>query len=118
MLQWPASLHPFQLEGVQVLLSMPEVLLADDMGLGKTVQAIAGLRILLHRGEIDSMLAIVPASLVRQWRQELYRWAPELRVSTVEGTRDRRATAWSRDAHVFLVTYETLRADFSLHPSS
>lgn len=118
VLQWLASLHPFQLEGVQVLLSMREVLLADDMGLGKTVQAIAGLRILLHRGEIDSVLAIVPASLVRQWGQELYRWAPELRVSTVEGTRDRRATAWSHDAHVFLVTYETLRADFSFHPSS
>jgi superfamily II DNA or RNA helicase len=118
VLQWPASLHPFQLDGVRVLLSKCEVLLADDMGLGKTVQAIAALRILLHRGEAESVLIVVPASLVHQWRHELLRWAPELRVSTVVGTRERRASAWSFEAHVFLVTYETLRSDFSLHPSS
>jgi len=118
ILQWPSSLHEFQLDGVRVLLSTPEVLLADDMGLGKTVQAIASLRILLHRGDVESALVVVPASLVHQWRQELARWAPELRVSTVAGPPDQRAFSWSVQAHVFIVTYETLRSDFSPHPLS
>ena len=45
ILEWPGSLHPFQLEGVRLLLQQPEVFLADDMGLGKTVQAIAAFRL-------------------------------------------------------------------------
>lgn len=118
ILHWPASLHPFQLDGVRVLLAKPEVLLADDMGLGKTVQAIAALRILLHRGDVETALAVVPASLIHQWRHELTRWAPELRVSTVAGSREQRLFAWTVAAHVFLVTYETLRSDFSPHPGS
>ncbi|MCL4554709.1 MAG: DEAD/DEAH box helicase, partial [Actinobacteria bacterium] len=113
ILEWPSSLLPFQLDGVRVLLSQAEVLLADDMGLGKTVQAIAALRILLHRNEVESALVVAPASLIHQWRQELSRWAPELRVSTVAGTPEQRGFAWSVAAHVFLITYETLRSDFA-----
>lgn len=118
VLDWPSSLHPFQLDGVRVLLAKPEVLLADDMGLGKTVQAIAALRILLHREEAGPVLVVVPASLVHQWRQELSRWAPELRVSTVAGTPEQRGFQASRGAHVYLTTYETLRSDVSPHPRS
>ncbi len=118
ILEWPGSLRPFQLDGVGVLLTQPEVLLADDMGLGKTVQAIAALRILIHRSEVESALVVAPASLIHQWRQELGRWAPELRVSTVTGTPEQRPSRWSVPAHVFLVTYETLRSDLGPHPSS
>lgn len=118
ILDWPSSLHPFQLDGVRVLLAKPEVLLADDMGLGKTVQAIAALRILQHGGKVGAALVVVPAGLVHQWRQELTRWAPELRVSTVTGSPEQRGFQWSVAAHVFLVTYETLRSDLWSRPSS
>ncbi|MCE5254507.1 MAG: restriction endonuclease [Actinomycetia bacterium] len=96
-----------------VLIERPEVLLADDMGLGKTVQAIAALRVLLHSSRADVALVVTPASLVHQWRTELNKWAPELRISTIRGTPEQRAAQWSYPAHIFLTSYETLRSDFS-----
>lgn len=110
-LDWPGDLLPFQLDGVRVLASKPEVLLADDMGLGKTIQAIAALRILFHQRAIESALVVAPASLVYQWRGEIKKWAPELRVSTVRGSAQQRTIAWSHPAHLFVTTYESLRSD-------
>lgn len=118
VLEWPGSLHPFQVDGVRLLLQQPEVLLADDMGLGKTIQAIAAMRLLLRRGQAESALVIVPASLVTQWRRELSAWAPELRVSTIRGAPSVRANQWAVPAHIFLTTYETIRSDNSPHPRS
>jgi HJR/Mrr/RecB family endonuclease len=116
ILEWAGDLLEYQIDGVRVLVSKPEVLLADDMGLGKTVQAIAALRILLHQGTIDSALVVAPASLVYQWRSELHKWAPELRVSTVTGNAQRRTEAWAHAAHVYVTTYESLRADMTPNP--
>ncbi|MHB1159746.1 MAG: DEAD/DEAH box helicase [Chloroflexota bacterium] len=117
-IEWPGQLFRYQLEGVQALLSSDALLLADDMGLGKTVQAIAALRILALRRQLDRALAVVPAGLVPQWRRELDRWAPELRVSTVRGSVEERAWQWATPAHLYLVSYETLRMDFSGGPQS
>ncbi len=111
--EWPGQLFQYQLEGVQALLSSDALLLADDMGLGKTVQAIAAVRILALRRQLDRALVVVPAGLVPQWRRELDRWAPELRVSTVRGSVEERAWQWATPAHIYLVSYETLRVDFS-----
>jgi SNF2 family DNA or RNA helicase len=111
VLDWPGDLLPFQLDGVRALVSKPEVLLADDMGLGKTIQAIAALRILFHERAIECALVVAPASLVYQWRGEIKKWAPELRVSTVRGSAQQRTSAWANPAHVFITTYESLRSD-------
>jgi len=115
ILDWPGDLLPFQLDGVRVLVSKPEVLLADDMGLGKTIQAIAALRILFHERAVESALVVAPASLVHQWRGEIKKWAPELRVSTVRGSAQQRTMAWANPAHVFVTTYESLRSDLTVH---
>lgn len=117
VLNWPGDLLPFQLDGVRVLVSKPEVLLADDMGLGKTIQAIAALRILFHERAIESALVVAPASLIYQWRGEITKWAPELRVSTVRGSAQQRTMQWAYPAHVFLTTYETMRSDLSTNPN-
>ena len=116
VLEWPGDLLPFQLDGVRVLVSKSEVLLADDMGLGKTIQAIAALRILLHEHTIESALVVAPASLVYHWRGEIKKWAPELRVSTVRGQAQQRTVAWANPAHVFITTYESLRSDLTANP--
>ena len=117
-LEWPHQPFPYQLEGIEVLISRDSLLLADDMGLGKTVQAIAALRILVHQHYVQQALIVVPASLVIQWRKELRLWAPELRISTVQGLAHERAYQWSTQAHVFLTGYETLREDFTNNPQS
>ena len=113
-LEWAAPLFPYQLDGVQTLLQAPRLMLADEMGLGKSVQAIAALRILLHRREIGRALLVVPASLLEQWRREWRKWAPEIVVHSVGGAPDARRWQWRYRAHVTLVSYEMLRADATL----
>jgi len=109
---------PFQADGVRMLLARDRILLADDMGLGKTIQAVAAIRILCLQRAIQSALLIVPAGLINQWRRELHRWAPELRLTIVRGLAQDRAWQWKANAHVTIVSYETLRSDFTDNPAS
>lgn len=118
LLEWHGTLLPYQVEGVQALLSRNVLLLADDMGLGKTVQAVAAPRILAIQHRMEAALVILPVSLLAQWRKEIRTWAPELRTSTVQGPAAERAYQWSAPAHVYLTTYETLRSDFTSNPAS
>lgn len=117
-LEWPGTLFDYQLEGIKALMAHEALLLADDMGLGKTIQAIAALRILVLQRRIESALLIVRAGLINQWRRELRRWAPELRISTIRGLASERAWQWPAPAHVYLVSYETFRSDFTDNPHS
>jgi SNF2 family DNA or RNA helicase len=111
LLEWPAPLLPYQREGILALLSRRALLLADSMGLGKTIQAIAALRILYHQEQIATALIVCPASLLIQWRRELARWAPDLKVVAIAGGPAERGHLWQVPAHVRLVSYDTLRAD-------
>jgi superfamily II DNA or RNA helicase len=80
------DLRPYQKAGVHWLRFLTRLglgaCLADDMGLGKTVQVIA---LLLHlkkeaKAEIKASLLVVPASLIANWKAELERFSPSLRV--------------------------------------
>ncbi|MDB5335372.1 MAG: ATP-dependent helicase [Planctomycetaceae bacterium] len=85
-----ATLRPYQADGVRWLWFMTRLrlgaCLADDMGLGKTIQVIDLLLRLktsgLGKRELGdrASLLIVPASLVGNWKQELTRFAPQLKV--------------------------------------
>lgn len=118
LLEWPAPLLEYQLEGVRALIDRDQILLADDMGLGKTVQALAALRILCLQRKVERALLVVPASLVNQWRREISKWAPELRVIVIRGAPRDRAWQWRAAAHVTIVSYETLRTDFTENEAS
>ena len=90
--------------------------LADDMGVGKTAQVLALLetrRELRVRGEINApSLAVVPKSLIFNWKQEVQRFTPELRVLDYTGNARTRDDLSSCD--LVLTTYGTLRRD-ALH---
>ena len=116
--EWPGELMPFQLEGVKALLESRRILLADDMGLGKTLQVIVALRVLFLRSEIESALVVAPASVLDQWRRELLKWAPDLRAMVIRGSVADRGWQWATPVHVTLVSYDTLRSDFSDSPAS
>ncbi|MDD9974691.1 MAG: SNF2-related protein, partial [Candidatus Poribacteria bacterium] len=64
----------YQLVPLLKALRMPRVslLIADDVGLGKTVEAGLVLTELLLRRRIQRVLILTPASLCRQWREELW----------------------------------------------
>jgi superfamily II DNA or RNA helicase len=80
-----AELRPYQQAGVRWLWWLRSLglggCLADDMGLGKTIQVIA-LFVLCRRegGTAPASLVVAPASLLGNWRAELDRFAPRLRV--------------------------------------
>lgn len=92
-----ATLRPYQADGVRWLWFMVELglgaCLADDMGLGKTIQVI-DLLLQLKAARKSSTgkkppaphLLVVPASLVGNWRQELARFAPQLRALFLHGS--------------------------------
>ncbi len=108
--------------------------LADDMGLGKTVQALALLearRELRERGHgsaaawagngkkrqaapppgVGPSLAVVPRSLIFNWKQEAARFAPRLRVLDHTGNQRLRGRGHFEDYDLVLTTYGTLRND-------
>jgi SNF2 family DNA or RNA helicase len=105
--------HPFayQFEGVAFLYPRVAAVLADEMGLGKTMQAITALRLLLHAGEIKSVLLVCPKPLVTNWRREFAMWAPELPIGVIEGDQAKRRWQWRGDVPVKIANYEVLRRD-------
>jgi SNF2 family DNA or RNA helicase len=109
--EWPAPLFSYQVDAVRMLVSHDAILLADDTGLGKTIETVAALRILAFQRRMQLALVVVPAGVLRQWRKDLAVWAPELRVSTIQGPWSERAWRWQAAAHVELVSYDTLRED-------
>ncbi len=113
--------------------------LADDMGLGKTVQvlallesrraeravrlagvesaspqqiSVAGVQAASNRESASGpSLVVVPKSLVFNWKQEVARFAPQLRVLDHTGTDRTKGVAHFDDYDVVLTTYGTLRRD-------
>ena len=87
--------------------------LADDMGVGKTAQVLALLetrRVLRAKGEIDApSLAVVPKSLIFNWKQEVERFTPQIRVLDYTGIGRNRGELSGCD--LILTTYGTLRKD-------
>lgn len=89
------ALRPYQLRGLSWLAFLNKfgmgACLADEMGLGKTVQLIA---LLLHErtpSELDPApkpgptLIVAPMSVVANWKRELERFSPTLRVHVHHG---------------------------------
>ncbi|MFT3829986.1 MAG: DEAD/DEAH box helicase [Opitutaceae bacterium] len=116
--------------------------LADEMGLGKTAQAVALLSA-LHAGKTSDQptgpnsgnpepatrdsrptretlprggvsLVVSPASLTENWRRELARFAPELRVFVHHGAQRLATPPAGRDHDVVVTSYGTLVRDQEL----
>ncbi len=109
-----AKLRPYQQRGFEWMAQNARVgfgsLLADDMGLGKTLQVIT---LLLHQkesGQLDTRkgLVVAPTSLLTNWRKEIQRFAPDLRVLIYHGNQRNL----DRDEHdIILTSYGLIRLD-------
>ncbi|TQS33728.1 hypothetical protein Golomagni_05916, partial [Golovinomyces magnicellulatus] len=130
-------LRPHQVEGVkfmyQCVTGMIDpmangCIMADEMGLGKTLQCITLMWTLLKqspdagKGTIQKAIVVCPASLVKNWANELTKWlganaispfAIDGKASKEELTRQLRqwaiASGRSITRPVIIVSYETLR---------
>lgn len=114
-LSLPFDPFPYQLDGISFLYSQHQAVLADEMGLGKTMQSITAIRLLLHAGEIRSILLVCPKPLVSNWLREFRLWAPEIPVCAIAGDQARRRWQWNQgEFPVKIANYELLLRDQDL----
>jgi len=114
------QLRPYQTRGYSWLAFLRKwglgACLADDMGLGKTIQAIA---LLLQERErakdpVPPSLVLCPTSVVGNWKREIARFAPKLRVMVHHGSDRARGETFvaAAQAHdVVISTYGLARRD-------
>ncbi|MFN7141145.1 MAG: DEAD/DEAH box helicase, partial [Limisphaerales bacterium] len=111
-----ADLRPYQQEGLNWLQFLREYqlagILADDMGLGKTVQTIAHLLVEHQLGRMDRpTLVVAPTSLMSNWRLELERFAPELKVLVLHGSGRKESFESIKEHDVVITSYPLLARD-------
>ena len=117
------TLRDYQKRGVAWLQYLENLglnpCLADDMGLGKTLEVIA--RLLKEREGADNVpptLVIAPTSVLGNWRKEIERFAPQLRVLVHQGSlrlKDRQTFADVCEIHdVILTSFALARLDEKL----
>jgi len=112
-----ATLYPYQNTGYYWLGSSCDAgiggILGDEMGLGKTLQVIAVLSDRASRG-LGPSLILAPVTIIENWRRELSRFAPHLRVYVHRGPDRARYPGAISDVDVVLTSYETAVNDLGL----
>ncbi len=114
-------LRPYQGEGVQWLERLRHMylngILADDMGLGKTLQAISALTQLRLEKPKSVSLIVCPTSLVYNWKQEVAKFNPEMRVLVIDGMPASRKKLLAQIAACDLVvtSYNLLQKDIDIY---
>ncbi|PQE26814.1 hypothetical protein CJF31_00003499 [Rutstroemia sp. NJR-2017a BVV2] len=118
----------YQMEGLNWLLynfhQKKNVILADEMGLGKTIQIIALMASLVKDNpKCWPFLVVTPNSTCPNWRREIKKWAPDLRVVAFYGAKSARDMAMKYElypegcsdlrAHVVVTSYEAPVDDHS-----
>lgn len=105
-IKWLSVLHQYRLGGI----------LADDMGLGKTLETIAFIE---STKEEKPSLVIAPKSVIYNWMSEFRRWAPRLKVTVIDGSRDERLFVIggikNDEKEIFITSYDSMRNDISLY---
>ncbi|KAK0720572.1 PHD/FYVE-zinc-finger like domain-containing protein [Lasiosphaeris hirsuta] len=127
------KLMAYQLEGLNWMLynfrHERSVILADEMGLGKTVQVVALLSSFIQDNpKIWPFLIVVPNATCANWRREIKKWAPDLRVVAYYGGRVAQNLAYQYElfpqgskemkAHVLIMSYDSIKDSETRHKFS
>ncbi|EPR78734.1 putative DNA repair and recombination protein RAD26, partial [Spraguea lophii 42_110] len=79
-----SHLYSYQISCISFLyslyLSNEGGIVADDMGIGKTIQIIGYITGLFYSGISNSVIIVVPSTLLKQWYMEFKRFSPFVRV--------------------------------------
>jgi superfamily II DNA or RNA helicase len=117
------KLMEYQVEGLNWMLynfrEERSVILADEMGLGKTVQVVALLSSFIQDNpNVWPFLIVVPNATCANWRREIKKWAPDLRVVAYYGGRVSQSLALQYElfpngsemkAHVVIMSYDSAK---------
>lgn len=115
-------LRPYQKTGFKWLKTLDKYkfggILADDMGLGKTIQIIS---ILLDykRSEEQNKTSLVvsPSSLSLNWKNEVEKFAPELKIKVIRGTASERKNIIQNieEYDLIITSYDLLKRDIDIY---
>lgn len=88
-------------------------ILADEMGLGKTLQTIAFIESETDTKDNLPTLVIAPTSLVYNWKDEVEKFAPNLRVLVISGDKKERKLKLkeARNYSIVITSYPLIRRD-------
>jgi SNF2 family DNA or RNA helicase len=116
-----ADLRPYQQEGVQWLerlrLMYLNGILADDMGLGKTLQAISAITQHHNTNKESHSLIICPTSLLYNWKEEINKFNPKLKVTVIDGIPGQRKKSLAKidEFDVVITSYTLLQKDIEIY---
>ncbi len=109
------NLRDYQKEGLNWLNFLDDFnfggCLADDMGLGKSVQIIAFVLLQKEKRGENTNLLVVPTTLIFNWKAEIEKFAPSLKVLSLQGPERSRSTAHYEKFDIILSSYATLLTD-------
>ncbi len=89
-------------------------LLADEMGLGKTLQIIT---VLLSEQGNGQNLIVAPAAVIYNWQDELKKFAPDLKVTVLDGSKAerRKQFAQSTERDIIITSYDAAKRDIDFY---
>lgn len=101
--KWLKTLRTYGLGGV----------LADEMGLGKTIQTIALILAEKEEGKDKPSIVICPTSLIYNWKDEMEKFAPALKVLILYGNKRKREELIGDllEYDVIITSYPIIRRD-------
>ncbi len=109
-----ANLRPYQKEGVNWLNFLNDMkwggILADDMGLGKTLQILTFLQQVVKKNTTPNLI-VVPTTLMFNWKAEIEKFSPDLKVHFHYGTDRKRDTKAFKSNHIIITTYGIMTRD-------
>lgn len=112
-----AILRPYQKQGLNWLNFLDDFnfggCLADDMGLGKSLQVIAFILSQRSKTLQNTNLLVVPTTLIFNWKKEIEKFAPSLKVHTIFGSDRIKKIDELSKYEVILTSYGTLLSDVS-----
>ncbi|WP_051691818.1 DEAD/DEAH box helicase [Pedobacter borealis] len=110
-----ATLRHYQKDGLNWLNFLDDFnfgsCLADDMGLGKTIQVLAFILSQREKVKHNTNLVVVPASLIFNWKAEVEKFAPSIKVKTIYAGERTKTTDTFDDYEIILTSYGTLLSD-------
>jgi len=116
-----ADLRHYQVEGVQWLERLRTMylngILADDMGLGKTLQAIVAITQDRNKNKEARSLIVCPTSLLYNWKEEIFKFNPKLKVLIVDGIPNQRKKLLGKltEYDVIITSYTLLQKDIETY---
>lgn len=108
-----ATLRDYQVSGFEFFKTLSDyefgAILADEMGLGKTIQTIA----FLLSNKDKKSIVITPTALIYNWKNELEKFAPTLKVGILHAVKSEREKILDNidNYDVLLTTYTTYKND-------